>query len=168
VGVRRAGPVNLGVRLLHSSQCQIDRKDSTVILKRTVLAVLLASLNALSPALASPCSTESAHAGRLLNVPSTVHGFVGGESHDSYRIKARQGERLLVRLAWRHEGDNRAEATISTGDAFETAEPLSTGEWSANGTEWRGTIATSGTVYIYVVAHPSAHYTLTLRRLSAT
>jgi hypothetical protein len=92
---------------------------------------------------------------------------VGGESHDSYRLKARKGERLLVRIAWRHEGDNRAEVTISASGAFETAEPLSRGEWAANGTEWRGTIVTTGTVYIYVVAHPSAHYTLTIRRLSA-
>jgi hypothetical protein len=103
-------------------------------------------------------------AARAVKVPSSVRGFVGGESHDTYRIDVQQGERLVVRIAWRAEGGNRAEATVSTSATFEGAEPLPGGRWSADGREWEGTIEQTGMIYVYVVAHPSAHYTLTVRR----
>ena len=101
---------------------------------------------------------------RALKVPSTVHGLVGGESHDAYRLDVRKGEHLVVRLGWRAEKGTRAEATLSTSAAFENAEPLTGGKWSADGREWTGTVGETGTIYVYVVAHPSAHYTLRILR----
>src|SRR5687768_18265969 len=39
---------------------------------------------------------------RLRN-PATVRGTIGGESHDSYVIRARKGQMMTVRLSWREE-----------------------------------------------------------------
>ena len=57
--------------------------------------------------------------------------------------------------------------SLSSSEAFDTAAPLNSGEWSADGTQWRGTVPSEGTLHIHVVAYPSAHYTLIIRRLSA-
>lgn len=104
---------------------------------------------------------------RELKLPGRIHGFIGGESHDTYRIAVAKGERLIIRFAWRHDEGNRAEATVSARAAFEDAEPLASGAWSLNGEQWVGTIQETGPVYVYVVAHPSAHYTLSVRRSRA-
>jgi hypothetical protein len=100
----------------------------------------------------------------MVAVPGTVHGFVGGEAHESYRVHVREGERLVVRITWRRVRSNRAECTISESQDFGAAAPLSYGTWSADGTRWEGTMPKTGTVFIYVVAHPAAHYRLTISR----
>ncbi len=108
----------------------------------------------------------SGHAGRIhvLQAPSTVHGYVGGEAHDSYEYHARKGERLVVRVDWRTEGANAAEFMVSGDKAFDSAEQLAYGTWSQDEHAWTGTLQDGGNLYIHVVAHPSAHYTLTIRR----
>lgn len=102
--------------------------------------------------------------GELLRVPCRVTGYVGGESHDTYRIAVTKGERLEVRLDWRQSGRNRAEGALSADPDFGGGSPLSNGQWSRDGKRWTGTIDESGVLYLFVVAHPSAHYTVTIRR----
>ena len=89
-----------------------------------------------------------------------MHGFIGGESHDGYVVGARQGQVLTVRLSWRREGDNRASLAVSESPDFYTGEPVEFGTEYNNGKRWVGRIPRTGDYYIYVVAHPSAHYTL--------
>ena len=99
---------------------------------------------------------------RLQN-PASVKGFIGGESHDSYVIRARKGQTMSVGISWRREGANRAEFTVSESpDAF-TGEAVKFGSDITNGRLWRGRIPKNGDYYIYVVAHPAAHYTLQVR-----
>lgn len=100
---------------------------------------------------------------RRLRTPATVRGFIGGESHDSYVIRARKGQTLTVRLSWRREGDNRAYLTVSESPDYYTGEPVKFGEESDDGRQWVGRIPRSGDYYIDVVAHPSARYTLRVR-----
>lgn len=100
--------------------------------------------------------------GRLRGA-ATVRGFIGGESHDSYVIRARKGQTLTVRLSWQHEGDNRASVSVSESPDLYTGEPVKFGNDSNNDRKWVGRIPTSGDYYIDVVAHPSAHYMLKVR-----
>ena len=88
-----------------------------------------------------------------------VNGFIGGESHDSYVIRVRKGQILTVRLSWRREDDNRASFTVSESPDFSGA-PAKFGHGSHEDTKWTGTVPRTGNYYVYVVAHPSARYTL--------
>jgi hypothetical protein len=89
-----------------------------------------------------------------------VRGFIGGESHDAYVMRAREGQTLTVRLSWRREGDNRASLAVSESPDYYSGELAKFGTEYNNGTRWVGKIPRSGDYYVYVVAHPSAHYTI--------
>ena len=146
----------------HSS----DRQRS---MRNTMHAWLLAASACLFAFLAQQADASAHHdRGLVLHVPCSVHGSIGGEAHAAYVYPVRKGESLIVRLAWEPEDANVAEFTISEGKTFETAEPLAHGTWSRDGREWSGTMKKTGRVFIYVVAHPSAHYTLTIRRRVST
>jgi hypothetical protein len=97
---------------------------------------------------------------RRLQSPASVRGFIGGESHDGYIVRARKGSVLTVRLSWRREGDNRASLAVSESPDFYTGERAKFGAEYNNGKRWVGRIPRSGDYYITVVAQPSAHYTL--------
>lgn len=97
---------------------------------------------------------------RRLRSSAPVRGFIGGESHDGYVVRARKGQTLTVRLSWRREGDNRASFAVSESPDPYTGEPVKFGNDSNNGRKWVGRIPRSEDYYIDVVAHPSAHYTL--------
>jgi hypothetical protein len=97
---------------------------------------------------------------RRLRSLAPVRGFIGGESHDSYVVRARKGQTLTVRLSWRREGDNRASLAVSESPDFYSSEPVKFGAEYDNGTRWASKIPRSGDYYVYVVAHPSAHYTI--------
>jgi hypothetical protein len=99
---------------------------------------------------------------RLLS-PAKVSGFVGGESHDSYAIHVRQGQTLVVQLAWAPEGNNRAWLTVSRLVHFLNAEPVNFGRFSSDHTVWTGKVPKTGDHYLYVVAHPTANYTLRVK-----
>jgi hypothetical protein len=116
------------------------------------------------------CSTagQTPASDEVLRVPSRVRGYVGGESHDTYRIAVTKGERLKIQLAWRRTKGNRAEATLSASPDFGAGESLPSGRWTRDGRRWVGTIDKSGVIYLFVVAHPSAHYTVTIRRTADT
>ena len=110
-----------------------------------------------APAVAVP-QVETSPARRLRSV-ATVRGFIGGESHDRYVVRARKGQVLTLRLSWRREGDNRASLSVSESPNFYTAEPVQFGSEDNDGKRWSGRVPKSGDYYIAVVAHPSARYT---------
>jgi hypothetical protein len=110
----------------------------------------------------SQAKTSSAdQAARITRLRSTVpvQGFIGGESHNSYVIRARKGQTLTVRLSWQREDDNRASFTVSESPDFSGA-PAKFGNGSDEDTKWAGMVPRTGDYYVYVVAHPSARYTL--------
>ena len=97
---------------------------------------------------------------RRLRSLATVRGFIGGESHDSYVIRARKGSVLTVRLSWQREGDSRASLAVSESPDFYTGQPAKFGAENDDGKRWAGKVLRTGDYYVYVMAHPSAHYTL--------
>ena len=99
---------------------------------------------------------------KRLRSPATTKGFIGGESHDSYVIRARKGQTMTVQISWRRKDDNHAEFTISDSSNFFDAAQVPFGKVSDHGKRWSGKAPKTGSYYIYVVAHPTAHYTLSL------
>ena len=97
---------------------------------------------------------------RLRRLDHSVRGFIGGEAHDGYVVRARKGSVLTVRLSWQREGDNRASFAVSESPDPYTGEPVKFGSDYDDGRRWVGRIPRTGDYYIDVVAHPSAHYTL--------
>ena len=101
---------------------------------------------------------------RRLRTPATVRSFIGGESHDSYVIRARKGETMTVQISWRREhgelGDNHAEFFVGKLPDFDGNGRVKFGEESNQGKRWRGRVPQTGNYYIYVMGHPTAHYTL--------
>jgi hypothetical protein len=109
---------------------------------------------------ASPAATKvETHRPTRLKSKVPVNGFIGGESHDNYVIRARKGQILTMSLSWQREGDNRASFTVSESPDFSGA-PAKFGNGSHEDTKWAGTVPRTGNYYVYVVAHPSARYTL--------
>ena len=92
---------------------------------------------------------------RLRN-PAVVRGFIGGESHDSYVIRAAKGKTMTIQISWRREGENEASFHVSNMPGFFGAEPVTFGEESDGGKRWTGKIPKTANYYIYVVAHPTA------------
>ncbi len=99
---------------------------------------------------------------KRLRSPATVKGFIGGESHDSYVIRARKGQTMTVQISWRRKDDNRAEFTVSESSNFFTGGQVTFGKSSDNDKRWSGKIPKTGSYYLYVVAHPTARYTLSV------
>src|SRR5215510_4765690 len=99
-----------------------------------------------------------------LRSPATVKGLIGGESHDSYVIHARRGQTMTVEISWKPEhdenGDNHAEFWVGTRPDFDGDSLVKFGTGSDEGKRWSGKIPTTGNYYIYVLAYPSAEYTL--------
>jgi len=99
----------------------------------------------------------------LLHVPATVSGFVGGESHDTYAVAVRAGEGISVRLEWKRHGNDAAEFEIADTADFPAHHFDPGGKWTDGGATWTGASEDGGKLYLHVVAHPSAHYTLAIR-----
>jgi hypothetical protein len=97
---------------------------------------------------------------RRLQSQARVRGFIGGESHDGYVVRARKGQTLTVRLSWRREGDNGASFAVSQSPDFYSGETDEFGAESDDGQRWAGKVPRTGDYYVYVVAHPAARYTL--------
>jgi hypothetical protein len=94
-----------------------------------------------------------------LRSPESVRGFVGGESHDSYAIRACKGQTLTVQISWHHELDNQADFSVSESANF-GGDTIGFGTKSNNGKSWSGKILKTRLYYVYVTAHPTAHYIL--------
>jgi thiol-disulfide isomerase/thioredoxin len=91
---------------------------------------------------------------------AVVRGFIGGESHDAYVIRAAKGKTLTVQLSWRNEDGNKAEFGVTDERNVLEASNLTFGKWSRDRKSWTGRIPRTGNYYIQVVAHPSARYVL--------
>lgn len=129
---------------------------------RPVIFLVLVALATLS--LNAPIVGAQEYVQRLRN-PATIKGFIGGESHDSYVIRARKGQTMTVQISWRRErdrelGDNHAEFFVGELPDFDGDGHVKFGRESHNGKRWTGRIPKTGDYYIYVMAHPTAHYTL--------
>ena len=127
-------------------------------LQRTALLLAVSGLLLLiiNVALAQKDTTPK----KRLRSPATVKGFIGGESHDSYVIRARQGQIMTVQISWLREDDNQASFTVSASPNFFNSEAVTFGKESQGGRQWTGKIPKTGEYFIYVVAHPTAQYTL--------
>lgn len=120
----------------------------------TILAILVFSSIATAQIDSSP---------RIrLRSPAVVRGFIGGESHDSYVIRAVEGQTMIVQITWRREGKNGAGFEITDTPTYFDTESVSFGNTSDDGKRWTGVIPKTGDYYIHVVAYPTAHYKLTV------
>lgn len=126
-----------------------------------VLAALTTPAMATTRAAAS--NRRKAAQPAVLHVPATVHGFVGGESHDTYALAVRPGEGFSIRLEWKREASARAEFELADSADFPAHQFEPGGKWSDGGATWTGASKDGHKVYVHVVAHPSAHYTLEVR-----
>ncbi|SRR6266481_3087722 len=129
-----------------------------MVLRRFFLILVSLTAALLAANLAAEKST------RPLRSPATVKGFVGGESHDSYAIHAREGHEMIVHISWEPEhdkelGDNHAEFFVSEFPQF-AGEGVRFGNKSDEGKTWSGRVPKTRSYYIYVMAHPTAHYIL--------
>lgn len=97
---------------------------------------------------------------KRLQSPATVKGFGGGESHDSYLIRARKNQTLKVRISWAGGGDRKAQFVISKSDDFFAGDLLEGGSETYDGKTQTRKIPSTGDYYIYVTAYPTAKYTL--------
>ena|SRR6476660_3436171 len=130
--------------------------------KSSMRLVALATL-----ALGADFALAQEYAVRLRN-PATVRGFVGGESHNTYVIRARKGQTMTVEISWRrehnneqgeHNGNNHAEFWVGESPDFD-GDKVVLGKESSEGRHWSCKIPNPGNYYIYVSAYPAAHYTL--------
>ena len=137
---------------------QVFKMDMKNKLNQAVIAFLFTAIF-LFGANAIMAQTDKTPKRRLQN-PATVKGVVGGEAHNSYVIRALQGQMMTVQISWRREADNRAEFSVSRSANFFNSEPVKFGKETNNGKSWGGKIPKTGNYYIYVVAHPMAKYTL--------
>ena len=94
-----------------------------------------------------------------LRSPQSVRGFIGGESHDSYAIRARKGQELTVHISWQRVGSNEADFSVSESADF-NGDNVGFGTKSDGGKSWSGRILKTKIYYVYVTAHPTAHYVL--------
>jgi len=97
---------------------------------------------------------------KRLKSPATVKGFVGGEAHDSYVIRARKNQTIKVQISWLGGGDKKAHFVISKSDDFFAGDVLEGGSETYDGKSQTRRIPATGDYYIYVTAHPTAKYTL--------
>lgn len=97
---------------------------------------------------------------KKLRSPAVVKGKIGGESHDSYVIRAIKGQHMTVEILWMPNGENNASFTVSESSNFFNAGPMGFGKESENGKRWVGRIPKTKNYYIYVVGHPIVDYTL--------
>lgn len=125
----------------------------------SVLPAIAALMLLTNVALAQEDSTPK----KRLRSPAVVRGLIGGESHDSYVIRVQKGGVLNVQISWRREGDNTASFSLSKSPNFFAAEPVNFGKEYDDGRRFVGRVPRTGNYYIYVVAHPTAHYTLKVR-----
>ena len=108
---------------------------------------------------AAQAQTDSVKKKRLQN-RAAVKGFVGGEAHDSYVIRARKNQTIKVQISWTGGGDKKAQFVISKSDDFFAGDVLEGGSETYDGRTQTRKVPATGDYYIYVTAHPRAKYTL--------
>jgi hypothetical protein len=135
-------------------------KEIKVRIKHKRTSLLLGALATLLLT-ANIAWAQDAAPARRLRGSSTVKGFIGGEAHDSYVIRARQGKILSVQISWRRANDNNAQFTVS--ESLNFGEQVEFGTESDEGERWSGKIPKTKDYFIHVIAHPTAHYTLRIK-----
>jgi hypothetical protein len=70
---------------------------------------------------------------------------------------------MAVQISWKREEDNHASFTVSASPNFFAGEPLKFGKESDGGKRWTGKSPKTSDYFIYVVAHPTAEYTLRVK-----
>ena len=138
------------------SRLRLKLPSTSVLVAMLVGLLLTQNIAAAQDVITLKDTTPKKRLGRQAH----VKGFIGGESHDSYVIRVRKGQTLMVQISWRTEGHNRAEFTVSKSASFFNGDPVDFGRESNDGKRWNGIAPKTGDYYIYVVAHPTAHYTL--------
>jgi hypothetical protein len=96
---------------------------------------------------------------KRLKSPAAVRGFVGGEAHHSYVVRARKGQTLTVRISWIGR-DRKAQFMISRSADFFAGDLLQGGRETYDGRSQSNKIRATSDYYIYVTAHPTANYLL--------
>lgn len=127
-------------------------------LRRSIL--LLAAIAILGVAAHSTYAQTDTTPKKRLRSPAVARGTIGGESHDSYVIRAGKGRLLTVKLSWRREGDNKASFSVTRSASFFEGESVKFGKESDDGKKFVGRVPRTGDYYIYLTAHPMADYTL--------
>ena len=101
---------------------------------------------------------------KRLRSPAVVRDIIGGESHNSYVIRAPRGKTMTARAVWRPKSGNRVEFTVSKSANFFNAEQVGFGKEIDNDKggkrSWTGKIPATRDYYIYVVGYPTVRYTL--------
>jgi len=128
--------------------------------KTSGASVLFVALATLAFAVNVTLAQEDTTPKQPLRSPAIARGVIGGEAHDSYVIDAEKGRTLAVQISWRRVEDNWAEFSVSDSPDFFSGAPVAFGTVSDKGKRWKGVVPRTGKYYIYVVAHPTAHYTL--------
>lgn len=133
-------------------------------------ALFLITLASLLMAADVTLAQEQEHSKRLRS-PATARGVIGGESHDSYVIRARKGQTMTLQISSRpvpedkqepveNHGDNPAGFWVGELPGFDGNGYVRFGKKSNQGKRWRGKIPKTRNYYIYVSAFPTAQYTL--------
>jgi hypothetical protein len=139
----------------HIEEIKMNNSNTLTKIRLTLFAVTILFLTA-GAALAQIDSVKK----KRLQSPATVKGFVGGESHDSYVIRARKNQTLKVQISWAGGGDKKAQFVISKSDDFFAGDLLGGGSETYDGKTQTRKVPATGDYYIYVTAYPTAKYTL--------
>ncbi len=97
---------------------------------------------------------------KRLQSQATVKGFIGGEAHDSYVVRARRNQTLTVEISWQGQGDRTAQFVVSNSADFFSGEVVEGGTETYDGKKWVVKVPATRDYYIYVTAHPTVHYKL--------
>ena len=93
----------------------------------------------------------------------TVKGFVGGEGHESFVIRARKGQSMTVVVTRRVKPGGNFNLTVSRSADF-NGNPVRFGRETNTRRQlrWTGRIPATGNYYFYTTAFPEASYRLTV------
>jgi hypothetical protein len=106
-------------------------------------------------------SAQTQYKAKRLRLPVAVKGYIGGEGQAHYVFRVRRGQRINVRISWIKEADNNASFSVSGARDFEGDDKfIKSIRKTDGGKHWTGIAAATRDYYTYVVAHPSADYTL--------
>ena len=99
---------------------------------------------------------------RLRSGGAAVRGFIGGESHNKYYVRARKGQTITVTIARRVKKDGNFNLTVSRSGDFMDAEPLGYGKETSGRRQlvWTGKARATGNYYFYTTAYPPTRYTI--------
>lgn len=134
---------------------KMNNSNTSIKIRLTFFAVTILFLTA-STTLAQIDPVKK----KRLQSPAAVKGFIGGEAHDGYVIRARKNQTLSVQISWLGRGDRKAHFVVSKSADFYAGDLVEGGRETYDGKNWVGKAPATGDYYIYVTAHPTAQYKL--------